>query len=1056
MKKLLPLALLFFAATFSNAQWYKLPGPNGGPMFTVARVGNEIWAGGYGGLYTSSNEGLSWQKSSLINGSCKTILSYNDTVVICYTIVDGFDYSTYSISSFDAGQNWSAPYLLDQPYSFGVGYLKKSDKAIFFFSDFYCDVSLDGGLTWSIGTTPGGDIYEIYTDGVLAIATITLPNPPYEAYYYSADGTAPWTQLSNTGTVNTIFTSNNRIFMIDYMMGVDSMLKTDDFGATWDTVVTGATTVIQSMFKYNNQLYLQGPQDSLVSTDNGLTWSPGTLPDAHWQQPGLFTTSSNWLHVNLAFEISTYFPATDTSVVTNTGIIGYYLSCLYENNNVLFTSGHDHFYRSTDGGISWINIDSVQTTIETMFFQGDSIYAVDQTYGMFARSYDNGVTWFTNSIPTYTGGSKPPGVTRLNGTIYINGYVSFFSNDEGATWDTLLALPPSVGCTGTNDQYGTVVSYFNSLYSIAPSGHLFRYNDATASWDYLHCWGQAGAWPQNFLTQVDNHLVAGNIHNLFISSDSGNTWVESLYGGLPTDGFSYYIPKNIISVNGYWFCTLGSFGVYYSTDYGMSWSAMPFNQEFVPTQGLINFNDVLYTIGFYNGIWRRQNPFFNLSGKVYRDLNNNSIQDTGENGLEGRLLMTTPGNFTATTDATGNYTLISDIPGTISPVIPGFYATINPASYNYSGTASALDFGVYMSPNIYDLNCDITNVNVFSPGFQTNIQLTINNKASLASTPQLKLVLDSALSYNSANPTPDVISGDTLYWNIGVLDFLDDAVITVSVNTGIWSTGDTIHCTLEAYPIIGDSTPIDNISILEEAVVGSYDPNDKTCVEGEYFTPAQLSNNEELQYVIRFQNTGNFPTSFIVVTDTLSPLLDFSTFRMISSSHPCTWTITGWGSLRVEFNPIALPPSSIDEPGSHGYFKYGVKCRNSVVVGNAITNVAAIYFDFNSPIITNTVTTLIFDPVPVTVPEITPSIVHIIPYPNPSVDYIQLKFLNNTYPNTVIINTFDVMGHLIATNKIDPSSGSINISDFSSGIYFSVVSDQKGERLGSFRFTKVK
>jgi len=1057
MRTFLTIAILFIATSFSIAQWYKLPAPTGGPMYTIARVGNEIWTGGMGGLYTSSNEGFSWQKSTLLNGICKTILSYNDTVVICYTIIDGFDYSTYGISSFDAGMNWTAPYLLDQPNSLGDGYLKKSAKAVFFFSDFYCDVSYDGGQTWTAATTPGGDIVEVYTDGVVAIATISLPAAPYEAYYYSADGNAPWTFLPPSGDINIMLASNNRIFMVNNWMSAGSILKTDDFGITWDTILSGANG-IQSLFKYNNQLYLRGPQDSLISTDNGLTWSPGTLPDAHWLQNGLYTTAGNWLYSGNGGLLQTYFPNTDTSLVTNTGIVGHLLSSLYENNDVLFTSGNNQLYRSTDGGLSWLETDSVKTTIETMFFLGDSIYAVDQSYGKFARSYDNGVSWFTSVLPTYTGGTIP-GVTRLNGTVYINGYLSFYSNDEGATWDTLTPLPTTtiLTCGGNNNEHGTVVSYFGSLFSYTGNGHLFRYDAGAISWDYLFCWGPAAANPGNFLTKVENYLVGGNKYSLFISSDSGITWVESLYGGLPFDGFQYYIPKNIINVNGFWFCTLGSYGVYYSSDHGMSWSPAATNPEIVPTQGLVNLNDVLYTIGYFNGVWRKQNPLFPITGKVYRDLNNNSIPDPGDEGMGGLLMITTPGNFTATSDSTGNYTLISDMPGAILPVIPNSYATFNPAAHAFSGTSANLDFGLYISPVIDDLNCDITNASVFSPGFSTNIHLTISNAASFATAPQLKLILDTALTFDSAIPVPDAITGDTLFWNIGSMDFLDESNITVSVTTSTGSSnGDTIHCMLEAYPMTGDTTPVDNVSILEEIVVGSFDPNDKTCVQGEYFTSTQLANNEELQYIVRFQNMGTSPTAFIVVTDTLSPLLDFSTFRMISSSHPCTWNMSGWGNLNVEFDPIALPPSSVDEPGSHGYFKYGIKCREAVVLGNAIDNTAAIYFDFNTPVITNTVTTLIYDPTPVTVPEITPTLVHILPYPNPSSDYIHLKFQNGIYPNSVIVSTYDVMGRQITTSRLDPSSGSLNISSFTSGIYFSVVTDLKGKRIGSFRFMKVK
>ena len=125
-------------------------------------------------------------------------------------------------------------------------------------------------------------------------------------------------------------------------------------------------------------------------------------------------------------------------------------------------------------------------------------------------------------------------------------------------------------------------------------------------------------------------------------------------------------------------------------------------------------------------------------------------------------------------------------------------------------------------------------------------------------------------------------------------------------------------------------------------------------------------------------------------------------------------------------------------------------------MGNAITNTAAIYFDFNTPVITNTVTTLIFEPAPVTVPEIAPALVHILPYPNPTFDNIRIKFSDGVYPTSVIINVYDIMGRHVKTSNLDPSTASLNVSNLNAGIYFSVITDRHGKRLGDFKFTKVK
>jgi hypothetical protein len=47
---------------------------------------------------------------------------------------------------------------------------------------------------------------------------------------------------------------------------------------------------------------------------------------------------------------------------------------------------------------------------------------------------------------------------------------------------------------------------------------------------------------------------------------------------------------------------------------------------------------------------------------------------------------------------------------------------------------------------------------------------------------------------------------------------------------------------------------------------------------------------------------------------------------------------------------------------SHGFVKFRVKPKNTLVLGNTVKNKAAIYFDYNAPIITNTVTTTVAIP----------------------------------------------------------------------------------------------
>ncbi|MEO1260049.1 MAG: FG-GAP-like repeat-containing protein [Bacteroidota bacterium] len=137
-------------------------------------------------------------------------------------------------------------------------------------------------------------------------------------------------------------------------------------------------------------------------------------------------------------------------------------------------------------------------------------------------------------------------------------------------------------------------------------------------------------------------------------------------------------------------------------------------------------------------------------------------------------------------------------------------------------------------------------------------------------------------------------------------------------------------------------------------ITGSFDPNDKQAFPSG-FGPNHLVEPEwQIDYLIRFQNTGTDTAFTVVIQDTLSPSLDISTVRPGAASHPYTWDLTGEGALSFTFDDILLPDSTTNEPASHGYISFTIEQKEDIVPGTVFENTAAIYFDFNDPIITNT------------------------------------------------------------------------------------------------------
>ncbi|MCB0548646.1 MAG: hypothetical protein KDD19_13790 [Phaeodactylibacter sp.] len=137
--------------------------------------------------------------------------------------------------------------------------------------------------------------------------------------------------------------------------------------------------------------------------------------------------------------------------------------------------------------------------------------------------------------------------------------------------------------------------------------------------------------------------------------------------------------------------------------------------------------------------------------------------------------------------------------------------------------------------------------------------------------------------------------------------------------------------------------------------IGAYDPNDKQALPVGYGDAHYLKPGTDIEYHIRFQNTGTDTAFTVVVRDTLSPWLAPASVKPGASSHGYRWALSGENVLTFTFDNIMLPDSNANEPASHGFVKFLISQRPGNPLGMRIENSAAIYFDFNAPVITNTV-----------------------------------------------------------------------------------------------------
>lgn len=377
------------------------------------------------------------------------------------------------------------------------------------------------------------------------------------------------------------------------------------------------------------------------------------------------------------------------------------------------------------------------------------------------------------------------------------------------------------------------------------------------------------------------------------------------------------------------------------------------------------------------------------------------------------------------------------------------YFTSSPvsATVSFPSTTSPFNQNFCITPNgiHHDLEVVIIPIQPARPGFDATYKIKYKNKGTVSETATLVFNFnDSILDYISSTLIPTSVNVGLLSWNMGtILPFQNgEFVITLNVNSPTEvpavNAGTILNYSANFNGLNTDETPIDNNSSLNQIVVNSFDPNDKTCLEGTSINPSMIG--QYLHYKIRFENTGTFPAQNIVVKDLIDVTkFDINSLQIKDSSHSCVTRITNPDKVEFIFENINLP---FDEATNDGYVVFKIKTKSTLVTGNTISNSANIYFDYNFPIITNTATST-FQILENSQFESNNSL-NLFPVPAKDVLNISLK---NT-DNITSISIYNMLGQLLQT-IIDPDN-SIDVSGLKSGNYLIKIVVEKEVVTGKF------
>lgn len=244
---------------------------------------------------------------------------------------------------------------------------------------------------------------------------------------------------------------------------------------------------------------------------------------------------------------------------------------------------------------------------------------------------------------------------------------------------------------------------------------------------------------------------------------------------------------------------------------------------------------------------------------------------------------------------------------------------------------------------------------------------------------------------------------------------------------------------------LGDDDPY--LDIHCDLVIGSFDPNDKRGFPLGWRPQHYIEANQDIEYLIRFQNTGNDTAFLVIIRDQLPPQLDPLSIRPGAASHPYRFEIVGNNQLSFTFPNIQLPDSTTNEAASHGFVSFSVSQKPNLPPGTLIENEAAIYFDFNDPIITDPYRHVVGRPLlTFIIDRPSTEALQLDILPNPASEQALFR-INNLLPDSEqFFRLFDSRGKLLRTGQFSGPDYHFQRSGLPAGLYHFRIETKEGRR----------